>query len=252
MNVNIVNNYYKPGPGTMKRGEKVAMRIAAIGVRTTKYTKHDTDQPNRWDPSWHRWGKYFIDGNVNDRYGDVTDDNWEDGVLAQTENDEKNDFTFKKVTQDTIQLKEPIPALPTTTHDAKTAYERVLSYAGASLHRDWVDELMVIDTRHGTATHTGILKDKKGKNNIPGIIDSQDDNRPADAPADWDPWPVLKSEPAPADTDGDGMPDEWEKVHGLNPNDATDGNNVTADGYTNLEVYMNSIVADIVEAKNKM
>ena len=246
MNVNIVNNYYKPGPGTMKRGEMVAMRIVQLGVRTTKYTKHDTDQPNRWDVMWHRWGKYYINGNINDRYGDVTDDNWEDGVLAQTENGEKNDFTFTKVTQDTIQLKEPIPFLPTTTHDAKTAYERVLSYAGASLHRDWVDDLMVSDTRNGIASHTGVLTDKKGRHNIPGIIDSQDDNRPADAPADWDPWPVLKSEPALTDSDGDGMPDEWEKAHGLNHNDASDGNKVTADGYTNVEVYMNSIVEEII------
>lgn len=249
-NINIVNNYYKPGPGTMKRGEHVAMRIAALGVRTSAYTHHDTDKPNRWDATWHRWGKYFIDGNVNSRYGDVTDDNWEDGVYAQVD-DAKCDGTFTRATQDSIVLKEPIPFLPTTTHTAQEAYERVLQYAGASLHRDWVDELMVIDTRHGTATHTGTRKDQKGRSNIPGIIDTPEDNRPADAPADWSPWPVLKSEPAPADSDGDGMPDAWEKTHGLNPNDAADGSKVTADGYTNLEVYMNSIVADIVAAQNK-
>lgn len=46
----------------------------------------------------------------------------------------------------------------------------------------------------------------------PGIIDSQEDLRPADAGADWSAWPVLKqSELVPADTDKDGIPDEFEK-----------------------------------------
>lgn len=259
-NVNIVNNYYKPGPGTMKRGERIATRIAQIGIRTTQYTHHDTDQPNKWDVMWHRWGKYFIDGNINASYGDVTDENWEEGVYPQIDN-EKCDGTFTKETKDTIRLAQPIPHPTTTTHDAKTAYERVLQYAGASLHRDWVDELMVSDTRNGVASHTGVIKDKKGRNNIPGIIDSQEDNKPADAGADWQAWPVLKSEPAPKDSDGDGMPDAWEKANGLNPNDAADGNKIidnsqlTSDdsnaGYTNLERYLNSIVADITTKQNQ-
>ena len=55
-------------------------------------------------------------------------------------------------------------------------------------------------------------------------------------------WPELKSLPAPADSDHDGMPDKWEKKMGLNPNDASDGNKVAADGYTMLEKYLNSII----------
>ena len=35
-------------------------------------------------------------------------------------------------------------------------------------------------------------------------------------------WPALKSLPAPADIDKDGMPDDWEKKNGLNPTDASD------------------------------
>jgi hypothetical protein len=49
----------------------------------------------------------------------------------------------------------------------------------------------------------------------------------------WKPW---------TDTDGDGMPDEWEKSHGLNPNDPTDANgDLNGDGYTNIEKYINAI-----------
>jgi hypothetical protein len=56
-------------------------------------------------------------------------------------------------------------------------------------------------------------------------------------------WPALKSLPAPADTDKDGMPDEWEKKNGLNPNDASDASGYKLHKfYTNLEVYLNSLV----------
>ena len=55
-------------------------------------------------------------------------------------------------------------------------------------------------------------------------------------------WPKLASKPAPKDTDQDGMPDEWEAAHRLNPNDAADRNgDANGDGYTNLEEYLNSL-----------
>ena len=100
---------------------------------------------------------------------------------------------------------------------------------------------MVSDTRDAVATYTG-----KNGSKVPGIIDSQEDNKPADAPADWSAWPTLESKECPTDADGDGMPDVWELANGLNPNDASDRNTTNAEGYTMLEVYMNSIVADIM------
>ena len=51
MKVNIVNNYYKPGPGSATG--TYGMRISGIGIRTSEYTKHDTDKPNQWDVMWH-------------------------------------------------------------------------------------------------------------------------------------------------------------------------------------------------------
>ena len=105
---------------------------------------------------------------------------------------------------------------------------------------------MIHDTTYGVATHTGTSGKFTGDaTNRPGIIDSQYDNKPADAAADWSPWPTLSSTTAPTDTDGDGMPDTWENAHGLNPNDASDGNTVGSDGYTNLENYLNGIVTNI-------
>jgi hypothetical protein len=67
---------------------------------------------------------------------------------------------------------------------------------------------------------------------------------------------VLESAKRPSgfDTDQDGMPDEWELANGLNPNSAADGKTYTLDSekrwYTNLEVYMNSLVEDIMKAGN--
>jgi hypothetical protein len=57
-------------------------------------------------------------------------------------------------------------------------------------------------------------------------------------------WPELKSAPASQDTDGDGIPDEWEKAHGLNPNDPHDAARPAPDGsgYSNLELYINSLI----------
>jgi len=56
-------------------------------------------------------------------------------------------------------------------------------------------------------------------------------------------WPALKAAPAPTDTDKDGMPDEWEKKNGLNPNDATDATQIKLHSfYTNIEVYINSLL----------
>jgi Bacterial TSP3 repeat len=107
-------------------------------------------------------------------------------------------------------------ALP-TTQSANEAFELVLRNAGASLHRDSADERLV----KGVHDRTGRL------------IDSQDDVGG---------WPVLNSTKPPVDTDGDGMPDDWERAHGLNPNDPSDRNgDRDGDGYTNLEEYLNSL-----------
>ena len=112
--------------------------------------------------------------------------------------------------------------------------ELVLAYAGASLSRDAYDEIVVNDTRNGKATFGNR-----------GIIDSQDEVVYSDGSRAW---PLLKSAKAPRDSDGDGIPDVWEKSHGLNPKNPADGRELAASGYTNLEEYMNSLVSPIMEA----
>ena len=209
-----------------------ATRIAGLGI-TTKET----------DGSYMIWGKYFIDGNVNPNYPTVTKDNWGVGVYPHISD---NTGTYTSTTKDTMRLREPLDFMYVTTHTAERAYEKVLQYAGASLHRDEVDNLVVSDTRNGKATYTG-----KGSGDVYGIIDTPFDIKPIDADDDWNPWPILTSIAAPKDTDGDGMPDEWELANGLNPNDKNDGIIRNEEGYTNLELYLNSLVADITNAQNE-
>ena len=237
MTVNIVNNYYKPGPGspTSTKGK----RIAGIGIRTNSYI---AEYP-AYAPALHLWGKYYVTGNKNSKYSDVTSNNWQIGILDQVDGS-SCDGTWTQATRDSIKLTEPMPFIYTTTHTADMAYERVLDYVGCSKSRDSFDEMMVSDTRQGKASHTGSGLSQ-------GFINTQDDNKPAGASSSWSAWPTLNSTEALTDGDGDGIPDEWETANGLNPSDKNDGNTLNAEGYTMLEVYMNSLVADITAAQNE-
>jgi pectate lyase len=113
----------------------------------------------------------------------------------------------------------PFETGPIVRQEAKDAYRDVLACGGATLpRRDSVDQRIVAEVTSG-----------KGH-----ILNSQDEVGG---------WPDLQTAAAPKDSDGDGMPDEWEQQHGLNPNDAADGPQVKdAGGYTNVEVYLNALV----------
>lgn len=217
-----------------------------IDMKTNKIDvggKQVTVSWNDWKPMLHVWGKFYAEGNYNPNSADMNKDNFKYGIANQIDKS-GNDKTYPG--DNAIKLTVPMPFEGVTTHTAQDAYEKVLAYAGASLHRDWVDEQMVNDTRKGIATSTG-------SGNTGGIINSQNDNKPAGAAADWSPWPDLVTDTSisVADTDGDGMPDYWEDANGLDKNNAADGNLTDAEGYTNLERYMNSLVADIMAKENE-
>lgn len=128
-----------------------------------------------------------------------------------------------------------IPMEPVTTTSAAQALEDVLDGAGASLARDSIDARIVNEVRTGTVTYYG------SKNGLAGIIDYTSDLA--------DPWPTLSPGTAPTDTDHDGMPDAWEIANGLNETNPADRNYYDLHlDYTNLEVYLNSLVADDLEA----
>ena len=186
---------------------------------------------------WHVWGKYYVNGNVNTKYSDVTSDNWTYGMYNQI-NDRKVDYTYTQETKDTMRIEKPIAYGYITTHTAQTAYEMVTRYAGASLYRDSHDLYITEDVRTGKAKYSGAGQEGKG------FINNQDEAGG---------WPELASTEAPADTDQDGIPDEWETRYGLDPNNTNDGRVCSLDEkgyYTNLEVYCNSLVEENIKAQN--
>lgn len=160
------------------------------------------------DPAEDKSGSYYLANNIMVGSEAVTANNWL-GVGTREHVRATVPFEVENIVEDTPEM----------------AYQRVLHIAGAgcSLHRDSYDAKVVEEVRTGTAY--------AGNN---GIIDSQ---------PEVGGWPELRQGIYPQDTDGDGMPDSWEIERGLNPNDPRDGNlyNLTED-YTNIEVYLNSIV----------
>ena len=218
MNVNIVNCYYKPGPATTK-----TERIIGIDKLT-----------EAGYPITNIWGKFFIDGNVLTASERATADNWTYGVYNQFHS---KYGTIPEADKIAMRLTSPLNSGQVTTHSAEKAYEKILEFGGASLKRDSVDIRIIHDVSTGTATY---MNGGNGSKN--GIIDTQ---------GAVGGWPVLESLNAPVDSDDDGMPDNWETANDLNPYSGDDAQLKSVDGvYPNIEVYINSLVHDIISLQN--
>ena len=134
---------------------------------------------------------------------------------------------------------------------AEDAYNNVIANAGATLPRlDAVDERILMEAAGLLEVQDrGAVKWNKTTPVTPevkwlGVLNSQDDLKPADADETWTAWPdlsMLPGEELALDSDGDGIPDSWEDANGLNKFDALDGSLISSNGYSNLENYLNSI-----------
>lgn len=210
--INIVNNYYKPGPASSHR-----TRIVNPTTKCSNCNKSD-----QYDivP-----GQFYVDGNIMDGSTEVTENN-SSGV-------EPDDKALKdKVISPSYQGGHP------GMQTAQKAFETVLATAGASLSRDSVDERIVRETREGSWS----CKGSNGSSN--GLIDTQSDA------GGWPSYNASDGQKAlVADTDGDGMPDWFEDKFGLAKGDAADGNAMTIDikgRYTNIEMYLHYLMRDVV------
>lgn len=137
-------------------------------------------------------------------------------LVGFPEADANNALLFKPVGR-VQRLGQPIRGPLFNAESAGVARERVLSLSGAIRpRRDPVDQRVVRQVRQGAG----------------GIIN---------VPAEVGGWPTLKTETALTDRDKDGMPDVWERQYALNPEAASDaGDDSDADGYTNIEEYLNA------------
>jgi pectate lyase len=215
---NMVNNYYKAGPATSSNQDRIIKPWADDG---------SNNQP------LGTYGTFFIDGNFVTASSIVTNDNWK-GV------DMSSSFSTRApgVTLSDLKSETAYPFVPVTTHSAEKAYEKVLTYCGASLKRDSVDLRIIGDVSKGIAT---FMDGGNGSTN--GLIDSQNAVGA---------WPALQSLNAPTDTDLDGMPDDWENANNLDPTTPSDAQLKSVDGlYPNIEVYINSLVNAIVVSQNE-
>lgn len=239
MQADIVANYYKPGPAT-PREQRVGYRIFCPGVRTTAYCTNRLGQPNVWKPMEHVWGRYYVAGNVMDGNPEVTADNWTLGVYAQID-PAQCDGTWTDRTQRAIRSDRPLAPSRLHIQTAGEAYREVLDGAGCSRRRDRLDRRIVREVRRGRAACRGSVSTDADQRR--GLIDN-----PSDARAGWggEPWPRLKGKVSGRlrDSDGDGMPDRWERARGLDPDDPADGRATTLspEGYTHLELYLNELV----------
>ena len=219
---NIINNYYKPGPATPGQDKPISHRILK-------------PESGRSKLGYSVYGRAYVKGNIVEGNDAVTKDNWNGGVQVE----ELPDAGKYK---DKMKWNTPLPMPPITIIPALQAKEFVLANAGATLPvRDAVDKRIVEQVRTGKI----VVSDKivpptsqfKHRRLAPdsykiGIITDI---------SQVGGYPEYKGTPY-KDSDNDGMPDAYEIKNNLNPNDANDAAKITKSGYSNIEVYLNSVV----------
>jgi hypothetical protein len=236
--VNMINNYYKPGPATPD--SPVRYRIV--------------EPSQSWSKSnpVSRWGQVYAAGNYVDGNPKVTADNWDGGVQFQLAPDQDATGAIAKgavIDSDTIakieakvRVNKPFPMPPMTIQSAQDAYESVLADAGATLpNRDPVDQRIIKEVKTGITWGMGQeipIPPMEGlaKNNIghagDGIITDI---------SQVGGYPEYKGEPYKY-SQNDGIPDWWKKKYGLDVNDPDlAGKDCNGDGYTNIEKYLDGI-----------
>ena len=163
-------------------------------------------------------GQWYLEGNKMDGDKHLTKNNYDGLDLDKIPAGERDAARAKSI----FKIPDWATVKTTPTDDA---FKAVLAGAGATLpRRDAVDARITEGAKAGTATGAGMIGN--------GIIDNPDAVGG---------WPTYNSTTPPADSDHDGMPDSWEKCHGLNPEDASDGGKTSSTGYTNLEDYLNAL-----------
>lgn len=250
--INMVNNFFKAGPCGNGNQERITL------VTVSSSGNSDSSHPEYYGMT----SRYYISGNTtlttsgnkkeNRDWDGVSYDSgvlWQNGsVYSQDANnlyaDDVPSITYNGKKYIDIKMEEEAPKGYVTTHTAAMAFDKVLKYVGASFDRDEVDARYVEEATTGTAKYKGSVTKKAG------LIDVVADvNGYTEADGDW----AGTSHPKNYDTDGDGMPDEWEIQWGLDPDNASDAKKYTMDPngyYTNLEMYANSLVEDIMKDGN--
>ena len=251
-NINIVNNYYKAGPATNNKTRVTQISVAtssnASGSDFIGYCSRYYINGNYVTAAGNKAENYDWQGVIYDAGTSIID---REHYIPDTKHMYGESIKYRKNSKDEdcviIKLDNEVETGKVTTHSAQNAYQQVLAYAGASLYRDDVDARYMKEAADGTTTYTGSAEktgDGKAIAHRPGIIDFVKDQGEY----------TLESNGRPDnfDTDSDGMPDAWETANGLDPlsNDAAEYTLDKHGFYTNVEVYCNSLVEEIMKAEN--
>jgi len=216
--MNYVNNYYKPHPAN--RFVNWLLKLDPI------------------DPV-HGTPQYYMEGNVMEGFN-YEADNWKA-------------FYNGPAVEKMVRVDQPLFEPFVVTQAARAAFTNVLANVGATFPKqDAIDRRIIDEVRTGTTHYTGTKGANYGDRpspNFAGIIDEPSDDKDGQGSANF-PWPEYKTNQAPADSDHDGMPDDWEKKYGLDPNNPADANADAVGGYTNLERYLGSLVGEFSPPKS--
>ncbi|QES88609.1 polysaccharide lyase domain-containing protein [Rhizosphaericola mali] len=218
---NIINNYFKPGPATPKDNN--------VGHRILK------PESGRSKLKYHVYGRAYVNGNIMEGFPAVTKDNWDGGVQVEELPNVGEHIGYMKQNKPLI--------MPTMTIlGAEQAKTFVLANVGADLpKRDAVDLRIIKQVQTGKIDNIPICAlptTQFQHRRLP--IDSYKIGIITD-PCQAGGYPVYKGTPY-KDSDNDGMPDDYEKKNGLNPNDSSDAQKIAKNGYSNIENYLNSVV----------
>ncbi len=217
---NIINNYFKPGPATPKNN---------VGHRILK------PESGRSKLKYKVYGRAYVNGNIMEGYPEITKDNWNGGVQVEEENN-TGEYTAN------IKWPKPLPMPAITILKAEDAKNYVLANAGATLPlRDAVDTRIVKQAASGKVeVPAGVVAPTTQFKHRREPLDSYKQGIITDI-SQVGGYPEYKGTPH-KDSDNDGMPDDYEIKNKLNPNDPSDAAKITKSGYSNIEVYLNSVV----------
>jgi len=219
---NIINNYYKPGPATPDQSHPISHRILK-------------PESGRSKLGYRVYGRAYVNGNVVEGNERVTKDNWDGGVQVEEEPD-------AGAYKDKMKWNKPLPMPELTIIPALQAKDFVLANAGCTLPvRDPVDKRIVEQVKTGKI----VVSDKV----VAPTTQFKHRRLPLDSYkigiitdiSQVGGYPDYKGTPY-KDSDNDGMPDDYEIKNKLNPNDPSDAAKITSSGYSNIEVYLNSVV----------
>lgn len=254
---NIINNYLKPGLITgfdqtqvvdkykknyLKNQRKYGFGNSEQAAANLGQTKAPSICYRILKPEHGRakdkallWGKAYVEGNVVEGFPTVTADNWAGGVQPA-------DLEGEAAIREALRVEQPFEYFaPEKIMTAEETYDYVLTHVGATKPcRDAVDERIIQSVITGTATFV--------KDAVEHTSPYSHRRLPADSyklgiitdPQQVGGLPAYSGEPR-LDTDGDGIPDDWESAHGLDPKDPSDALKIREDGYMVVEWYINSL-----------